>query len=150
MNIKVHRYGFGRDSVLGHVDWNGDHAFSLEDERREVKVKHETCIPPGVYDVKLRAEGGMTKRYAEKFPEVHKGMLHLQNVPGFEWVYIHIGNKDDHTSGCILVGDVPVVLPDGEFEIARSKVAYLRLYKAAVTALERGEKVAVHITEDER
>lgn len=151
LRIRVHRYGFGRTSTLGHIDVSSlYHAFTLEDERRKVKKKHETCIPPGQYVVKLRDEGGMNKRYRERFPETHQGMLWLQDVPGFEWIYIHVGNKESHTSGCILVGDVPVVLPDGEFEIARSTDAYLRLYKLCLDALGKNEKVVVEITEDER
>ena len=27
----------------------------------------------------------------------HKGMLHVQDVPGFEYILIHTGNTDEHT-----------------------------------------------------
>ena len=32
-------------------------------------------------------------------------MLHITNVPNFEYILIHCGNTDEHTSGCLLVGD---------------------------------------------
>ena len=154
MNIEVHRFGFGTNSCLGRLSakWQDQtfECFTLEDERRRVKVKGETCIPPGTYEIKLRPEGGMHARYAERFPEIHKGMLWLQNVDNFTFCYLHIGNKESHTAGCLLVGYVPIILPDGEFEIARSKDAYLSLYKMVMAAMDAGDKVAIHITEDER
>ena len=150
MNLEVRRYAFGQDSTLSHIYVDGvRECFGLEDERRAVKVKGETCIPPGRYEIKLRTDGGMHARYAERFPEIHKGMLWLQDVDNFQWIYFHIGNRDDHTDGCILTGTVPVILPDGEFEVARSKDAYLKLYANVIAALEDGA-VWVHITESER
>ncbi len=150
MNLEVRRYAFGDDSTLSKIDIDGEpECFGLEDERRTMKVRGETCIPPGRYEIKLRTEGGMNGRYAERFPETHKGMLWLQDVDNFQWIYFHIGNRDDHTDGCILTGKVPVILPDGEFEVARSKDAYLALYAKVVEALEDGA-VWVHITEVER
>jgi hypothetical protein len=74
-------------------------------------------------------------------------MLWLQNVPGFEWIYLHIGNDETETDGCPLVGRVPVVLPDGEFKLASSTEAYLALYGRVVGAMHRGEDVWVRITE---
>ncbi len=150
MSIEVRRYAFGQDSTLSHIYVDGEReCFGLEDERRTVKVKGETCIPPGRYEIKLRAEGGMHARYAERFPEEHKGMLWLQDVEGFTYIYFHIGNRDDHTDGCILTGTVPVILPDGEFEVARSKDAYLALYAKVIAAMDDGP-VWVHVTESER
>lgn len=150
MNLEMHRYAFGNDSTLGRLTTNGFECFTLEDERRTVKVKGETCIPPGQYEILLRAEGGMHARYAERFPEIHKGMLWLQDVPDFTYVYLHIGNKESHTDGCVLVGTVPVILPDGEFEIARSTDAYLDLYARVVACMDDGERVWIHVTENER
>lgn len=154
MNLEVMRYGFGLDSTIGRLYVSGDErvfeCFTLEDERRAVKVAAETCIPPGSYEVQLRQAGGMHQRYLDRFPELHRGMLWLRDVPDFEWIYIHIGNNDDHTEGCILVGEVPLVLPDGEFEIGRSTGAYVSLYRKVLDAMDRGEKVVCHVMEDVR
>jgi hypothetical protein len=148
MNLELVRYGYGEDSTLGKL--SVDEAFEcfiLEDERRDVKVPGETCIPEGRYEIKLRAEGGMHERYRDRFPELHQGMLHLQSVPGFTFIYLHIGNKESHTDGCPLTGAVPVSLPDGEFEVARSTDAYLALYRKVLPALLSGERVFIHVSE---
>ena len=110
-NLEVLRYSSGADSTLGLLfinDANGREflAYTLEDEFREEKVSAETRIPEGTYDIKLRTEGGFHNRYSTKFGTPwHKGMLHVQDVPGFEYILIHTGNTDEHTMGCLLVAD---------------------------------------------
>ena len=80
-------------------------AYTLEDEKRDEKVMSETRIPAGTYEVKLRTEGGHHNKYASRYGSMHKGMLWLQDVPNFKWILIHCGNTDEHTAGCLLVGD---------------------------------------------
>lgn len=153
MRLWLERFGFGRDSTLGRLSIaEGDEepeevCYTIEDERRTKKVPGETCIPAGVYKIELRAEGGMHPKYVDRYPELHRGMLWLQNVPNFTYVYIHKGNTDDHTDGCILPNEVPVCLPDGEFVGQRSEPAYLTVYKRAVEAMDAGEEVVISITE---
>ena len=77
----------------------------LEDEYRDGKVMGETCIPEGTYDVKPRTEGGFHNRYTAKYGDFHKGMLHVQDVPNFEFILIHTGNTDEHTAGRLLLGE---------------------------------------------
>lgn len=147
------RYGLGRNTTLGFWtrieddDSETQLDFSLEDERRHTKVYGETCIPTGTYELKLRTEGGMHGDYLDKYGDRHKGMLWLQNVPDFEWVYIHILNYERQTKGCIGVGEVPMIYPDGEFWIGRSTPAYWRLYEEIAPLLIAGERVVVHVTE---
>lgn len=92
----------------------------------------------------------MHKDYMKKFPKEHVGMLWLQDVPGFTWVYIHIGNKENQTDGCVLVGFRPIVLESGEFEVGSSTDAYLALYRRVSAAILSGERVFVHIRENKR
>ena len=154
MTLEVMRYGFGLESTLGRLYVSGDarrfECFTLEDERRTLKVRGETAIPPGTYEITLRTEGGMHARYAERFPEWHRGMVWLREVPNFKYVYIHTGNTDDDTEGCILTGAVPVVLPDGEFEIAKSSEAYKKLYLKIAAAIEAHKRVTIHVMEAAR
>jgi hypothetical protein len=105
-------------------------------------VAGETRIPAGTYQIKLRTDGGMTVKYKSKFPE-HRGMLWLQDVPGFEWIYIHVGINDDHTAGCILVGDVAMA----SGELGQSTTAYRRIYGLVSNAILAGEPVSILITE---
>ena len=134
-------------SSLGAMYIDGSFAcWTLEDTKRAFeKIDGETRIPDGLYEIKLRAEGGMNARYSAKFP-FHRGMLHLQNVPRFSWVYIHYGNKRAHTQGCILVGDGlnNNVVADG-FSGSSVK-AYSRIYPLVADELLAGGRVKIRIS----
>ena len=132
-NIEVLRYSSGVDSTLGILSENGPEgreflAYTLEDEFREEKVSAETRIPEGTYDVKLRTTGGFHSRYAAKFGDWHKGMLHVQDVPGFEYILIHTGNTDEHTMVCLLVADSSTQNITKDGFIGASVSAYKRIY----------------------
>ena len=107
MKLKVIRYHSTEDYTLGmllNVSKGVEFlAYTLEDEHRDVKVKGETRIPAGRYQVTLRTEGGFHSKYSEKYKEMHKGMLWLRDVPGFEYILIHTGNTDEHTAGCLFI-----------------------------------------------
>ena len=118
--------------------------YSLEDEYRNDKVMHETRVPAGTYQIKLRKEGGFNARYTKKYGSFHKGMLHVQDVPGFEYILIHTGNTDEHTSGCLIVGDSQEnnqLMKNGF--IGKSVQAYKRIYTPIAEALEKGEEVTI-------
>ena len=133
------------DFTLGSMKVNGVlQAWTLEDEKRAVKVKGETRIPAGRYQIKLRKAGRIHENYASRFPW-HQGVLWLQNVPNFQYIYIHIGNTDDHTEGCILVGNTANIAMN---KITSSGIAYERVYKMIVQMLNRGEEVWITV-EDE-
>ena len=101
-------------------------------------------MPAGTYQIKLRTEGGFHGRYTKRFAGRHKGMLHVINVPNFKWILIHTGNTDEHTAGCLLVGDSQennVIIKDGF--IGKSTNAYKRIYPPIAKALEKGEEVTI-------
>jgi len=150
LELTLVRFGYGRDSTLGVLQIEGLHeCWTLEDERRKVKVKGETCIPVGRYEVGLRTEGGMNKRYEVRFPLFHRGMLWIKKVLGFQYIYFHPGNDDDDTEGCVLMGRHPMILPDGEFKVADSVSAYKTLYKKIIKAFDDGRRVFVTVMEVE-
>jgi len=151
MKLELLRFSSGKDSTLGILSETtmGRRflCYTLEDEFRAVKVKKETRIPAGEYQIKLRTEGGFHQNYSKKYPSIHKGMLHLQNVPGFEYILIHVGNTDDNTEGCILVGDTSSqnIIKDGF--IGESGPAYTRIYPPIASALLRGEMVTIKVVD---
>ena len=119
-------------------------AYTLEDEQRDKKVFGETRIPDGDYKLGLRKVGGYHARYTKRFPHIHIGMLHVLDVPGFEYILIHCGNTDEHTAGCLLVGDSQEnnqITKDGF--IGKSTQAYKRIYPRIAEAIECGEEVTI-------
>ncbi len=106
MKISVERIFSDDDATISTLWVDGRFiCFGLEDEYREDKIPGETRIPAGEYKITLRTVGGFHTRYGRKFPEFHKGMLWIRGVPNFEYILIHIGNTDEHTAGCLLVGE---------------------------------------------
>ena len=117
----------GESSVGKLTTPRGSICFTLEDEPRSTKVAGETCIPPGEYNVTLRTEGGFHTRYSKKFSDIHQGMLWIRDVPNFEYILIHVGNTDDNTEGCVLLGE-NAHLDFGENRVLSSVKAYRRIY----------------------
>ena len=146
MKLNVIRHQFGKDATNGLLFIDGVfECYTLEDEVREVKVMHETCIPEGEYEIKLRAEGGFHSRYLKRYgADWHKGMLWLQDVPNFTWILIHTLNDSTQTSGCLGVGSAQQDLDlDSKGKISQSRDAYQRMYPKVRDALLNGEKVTI-------
>tara|TARA_Y100000813_G_scaffold69299_2_gene49115 strand:- start:1541 stop:2146 length:606 start_codon:yes stop_codon:yes gene_type:complete len=145
MKLQVVRTQLGKDATNGLLFIDGlFECYTLEDQYQAVKVMHETCIPEGTYSIKLRTVGGFDKRYKAKYPELHRGMLWIQDVPGFEYILIHQGNTDEHTSGCLIVGDSQQDL-DVNFNgmVGSSANAYKKLYPKVSAQLLAGNEVTI-------
>lgn len=111
--------------------------YTLEDQAQTTKVYGETRIPAGTYNLTLRTEGGFHTRYLAKFGgEFHKGMIYVNEVPNFEYILWHIGNTDDDTAGCLLLGKTQ----QANF-IGSSGDAYKDVYPKVRDAILYGEKV---------
>jgi len=142
MKLQVLRFSSESDSTNGLLlDVTDDIkflAYTLEDEYRETKRSKETRIPAGTYKIKLRNEGGFNQRYGKKYSSIHRGMLHIVDVPGFEYILIHVGNSDEHTAGCLLVGDSQEnnQINKNGF-IGSSSNAYKRIYPSIAEAVEK-------------
>jgi len=153
MQLEVLRFSSEDDSTSGLLFDITDNkrkflAYTLEDEYRKEKEMHETRIPAGTYNVTLRTEGGFHQRYVAKYGDMHKGMLWVRDVPGFEYILIHTGNTDEHTSGCLLLGDSQTnnqVKEDGF--IGSSVQAYKRVYPQIAKVLEEGGVVNITYTD---
>lgn len=139
LDLLNRRISSGDEATLGTLfDINSDPRFIcyvLEDQFNEPKIPGETRIPPGRYQIKLRTIGGMNDRYSRRF-DFHRGMLWLQDVPGFTFIYIHVGNKDDDTEGCLLVGDGQVSNVIERGQVMSSVTAYRRLYGKIIDGMQ--------------
>ena len=149
MKLKVLRFSSQEDSTSGLLFLESKKGldflcYTLEDEYRENKISRETRVPAGTYKIELRTEGGFHARYTKKYGRMHKGMLHITNVPNFEYILIHTGNTDEHTAGCLLVGDSQennIIIKDGF--IGKSVNAYKRIYPNISRAIDKGEEVTI-------
>lgn len=84
-----------------------------------IKIKHETAIPEGRYEVDIT----FSNRFQKPLPL-------LKNVKGFDGIRIHSGNRSDQTDGCILVGEH--ILGD---EINNSRREFQKVFKLIGEAL---------------
>ena len=149
MKLVVLRYSSQSDSTNGllFVETNRGLDFlcyTLEDEKRDMKVFGETRIPEGTYKLGIRDEGGFHSRYSNRFPDIHKGMLEVKDVPNFKYVLIHCGNTDEDTAGCLLLGDSQennALIENGW--IGKSTQAYTRVYLRIIQELLEEKKVTI-------
>ncbi|WP_164108672.1 MULTISPECIES: DUF5675 family protein [Sphingobacterium] len=141
MKIEVKRIKQGKNSTLSEIYIDDDFfGYGLEDSVRDIKIKGSTAIPAGTYKLRLNMYGAMNARYKRKFPDMHRGMIEVQDIPNFKYVYIHIGNYFSDTEGCLLVGEY-FKLCDGDYAVYDSTKAYRRLYEMLVEAVGKGAVV---------
>ena len=112
------------DSDRGLTD-----TMSLE-EIKKIKIKGNTCIPYGTYNI--------TITYSPRFK---KNLPLLNNVKGFDGIRIHSGNKPQDTEGCLLPGFNKV-----KGQVIDSRVTTNKLIAQIQQALNKGEKVTITIT----
>ena len=119
--------------------------YTLEDEKRDIKIAGKTAIPAGKYNIKIRnlGESRLDARYSELF-EFYTGQLWLQDVENFTYIYIHCGNNDTHTDGCLLVG-----LKRHPQAIGQSRKAYKKIYPKIMKAIQKKEDVYITISDSE-
>ncbi len=122
MKLKVVRKYFGA-ATAGKLYVDGRFfCYTLEDKIRPAKIKGETAIPYGTYQVLLT--------HSPKFGKV---VPLISDVPGFSGIRIHPGNTTADTEGCLLVGDS---LSEDKTQLSGSRTAYDRLYLLLSTAKE--------------
>lgn len=139
MELKVFRKVFTDESTIGELFINGEFfCYTLEDKDRgliktqplteiaQKKLFGKTAIPLGKYDLAMT--------YSNRF---QKYMPQVLNVPAFDGVRIHTGNKAVDTEGCLLCG-----FGKGENLITDSKSAFSALMKKIV-AIEKKEKITI-------
>lgn len=151
MLLSLKREIWTANTTIGRLWIDGVYySFTLEDRCRPkgVKVKKETAIPYGTYEVVMD--------WSEKFQRI---MPHIVEVPMFTGIRIHSGNDAIDTEGCPLLG-----LRKEVDRVLDSKVAFDLFYKRLMTqvgmdpeqgrdlnywkqmaATERADKIAIVI-----
>ena len=115
--------------VLEDPDRGLTDTMSLE-EIKKIKIKGNTCIPYGTYNV--------TITYSPRFK---KNLPLINNVKGFDGIRIHSGNTPQDTEGCLLLG-----LNKVKGRVVDSKVTVNKFIDIVQEALNKGEKVTITIT----
>lgn len=150
MKVTLHRRHENPLSTVGEMNVDGipTNICTLEDAFHKIKIHGSTRIPAGVYKLKLRDAGGVHEKYSDRFGAMHKGMIWLQDVPGFEWIYVHCGNEVGETDGCILVGTYanrPKDETKDAWTIGGSEKAYRLIYPPIAAAIAHGVDVSLEV-----
>jgi hypothetical protein len=148
----LQRFSDNRQSTLGLLYKVGAltpfFSYTLEDEFRESKKTGETRVPAMTYNLILqKTETPKTLQYRKKYPWFIFHIM-LENVPGFVGVYLHIGNNEDDTDGCILLGDSADNNTLGPGTISQSTNAFRRFYGQVFEAISKGEIVTLEIRDE--
>lgn len=155
MQLILQRFSDNRDSTLGLLMEKRPsglffHAYTLEDEHRDTKVSKETRITEGFYELKInKADTPLTLRYRGRYTWF-KYHIEVTGIQNFKGVYIHVGNKDEDTEGCILVGDNADNNRIGYGSISNSVQAFSRIYKYIYDHLESGQKAFLEVRNENK
>jgi len=96
INLLLIRDTFSKNSVIGELFLNGERICDTLENSWQDNQRNISCIPEGVYDVRLRLpRESATRDYMH---------LLVKDVPNRDYILLHIGNTAKDTSGCILVG----------------------------------------------
>lgn len=93
------------------------------------KVKEQTAIPTGKYDVILT--------FSPRFKRVLPLLL---SVKGYEGVRVHAGNTNKDTEGCLLVGE-----NKAKGQVINSRATLEKLMSILLDCEKRKEKVTILI-----
>lgn len=131
MRITVERFLFEDETTLGILKVDGKfHCFTLEDIPRHAKIKGQTCIACGEYEIELTSDNKWKRL-----------MPLLKNVKDFIGVYIHWGNKKEDTEGCLITG----TSIGNTKEVIGSKIAFESLMEK-ILAVWGKEKITIVIS----
>lgn len=151
LQLMLLRYVDDGQTTLGmlFVD-NRYFSMTLEDTYHETKIKGQTRIPAGTYEIRFQsALTDLTKKYRERFPDWFTNHIELQNVPGYVGIYIHSGGNHKHTEGCLLVSDAYTLGAEGPaFKISDSNETFRKLYLRLSAALTQEQRVRITIKDE--
>lgn len=156
MKLEVNRIYKGMVYTIGHLYINGKYfcdtledkdrgltsSMSLEDIKK-IKIKDETAIPRGEYQITLNIKSPKYSNYTRYkwAKDVEAKIPRLLNVKGFDGVLIHpSGNKPTDTSGCLLVGFNKI-----KGQVINSVDTFKKLYKILKECDNKKELITITI-----
>lgn len=105
MKLELYRNHGTETETLGELHIEGKFfSYTLEDAVRANKIKHETCIPYGEYEVQVTYSPAFDKNLPLVYNDRRSRAVLADNGDSWTGIRIHHGNYHTHTSGCILVG----------------------------------------------
>ena len=156
LNIDIKRIFTNTKYTIGHLYIDGEYVCdTLEDADRglddsmsleEIKAKKihsKTAIPTGIYEVIMNVQSPKYSDFTRyKWAEKYDGKLpRLLDVKGFDGVLIHVGNSEEDSSGCLLVG-----LNKSKGCVCESTVTFNRLMdNYLLPATAQGRKIVINI-----
>lgn len=142
-HLKVVRFKKDSTTTISRIYLNGKFlCHGLEDAYRKTKVRGHTRIPAGTYVMGLHPSPKFMGVYKKRWLD-HKELLHVLNVPNFEYILWHIGNTHEDTDGCLLLGNYR----KGNF-IHNSRVTYIRVYRLIYPLVKKGYVTVEYVDED--
>lgn len=140
MELLVNRTTRTPNSTIGEFSVNGNFfSYCLEPTDRgltsdmtlqqiaAIKVQNQTCIPTGTYQVT-----------SYNSPKNKREVPLLEDVPGFAFVEIHVGNYPRDTDACLLLGSTE----SADF-IGNSRDTIQKFYDLFFPALNNGEAISI-------
>lgn len=129
-------------------------AFVLEDEFRKVKKSGETRIPAGEYGLGIRQDiTPLTQKYLndKRLKPWFERHIEVLDVPDFVGIYIHVGNDDSHSAGCLLLGDILRNINEYKTNPLQMSIqAYKRFYQKWYPRLKAGDTVKLIIFDEHK
>lgn len=152
MELKLKRIFKGDKYTIGNLFIN-DKKFcdTLEDTDRGLDASMSvskiialkkfgiTAIPKGTYEVVMNVVSAKFSKY-KQYTFCGGRVPRLLNVPGYDGVLMHIGNKPEDTDGCILVGKNTT-----KGVITSSTETFMSFYKILEDASKKNDKIRITI-----
>lgn len=134
LNLWLHRHTRTDETTIGtcYVDGRRQ-CFILEDIERpgQPKIYGQTAIPRGRYEIQITWS-----------PRFKRDLPLLLNVPGFQGVRIHPGNKAADTEGCLLPGETAIT-----DRVLESRIAFDKLFALLSAAKQAGRQMFITISD---
>lgn len=159
MELKLIRVAKKPKYTIGHLyrkdKENGQWVFvsdTIEDKDRgldqsmseaninAIKVKHQTAIPTGKYEIDMTTVSGTFIKKPQYKDFCGGRVPRLKYVKGFSGILIHSGTDQDSSSGCIIVGQNKVV-----GKVINSWATFKRVYSLLKAAHNAGERITLTI-----